>query len=93
METELIVGGRDWESQKDRRLWSESRTQDFRISETGHPQGHFLGSGCGGGTDMKVTAGDKIKEPEDDITHVIIEVTQNNSRIYGKSVVLKLECA
>jgi len=60
---ELVVGGRDWESQKHRRLWSEGSTQDFGIAETGHPQGHFPGGGCGGGTDVQVTSADKIRKP------------------------------
>lgn len=59
----------------------------------GHPQGYFLGSEYGGGMKVKVIAGDKSQEPEDGTMHMITEVTQNNSRIYGKSVVLKLDHA
>lgn len=38
---------------------------------------------------VKVTVIEKIKEREDGKIHMITKVTQNNSRIYGKSVVLK----
>lgn len=37
---------------------------------------------------VKVTVIEKIKEREDGKIRMITKVTQNNSRIYGKSVVL-----
>ena len=67
--TELAVGGRDWESQKDRRLWSEGSTQDVGTAETGHPQGHFPGSGCGGGMMCRSLQLTRSKNPYDHSSH------------------------
>lgn len=48
-------------------------------------------SGYGGIMKVKVTVVEKIKGYENRIIHMITKVLQSNSRIYGKSVVLKSE--
>lgn len=59
---------------------------DFNISEMGHFQDYFPGSGYGDGMKVKVSVVNNIKELEDGTMHMITKVTQNNSKIYGKLV-------
>lgn len=54
------------------------RKQNIRLRlEMAHSQGHFPGGGYVSGMTMKVTAVDKIKEPEDGTMHTITRTTWN----------------
>lgn len=59
---------------------------DFNISEMGHFQDYFPGSGYENGMKVKVPVVNNIKELEDGTMHMITKVSQNNSKIYGKLV-------